>query len=88
MSKGATIGMTIIGGFFTGFVLQQTRLLVPWLDVFVVALCWTLALFSGFAVIFVTADWNFIPTGIIIIPIVGGLLTGAIGSSITFWKIH
>jgi hypothetical protein len=91
MARGAIIGMTIggiLGGFFTAVVLQQTRLLVPWLDVFFVALGWTLALFSGFAVIFVTADWNVIPMGLVIIPIVGGLLTGAIGSSIMFWKIH
>jgi hypothetical protein len=91
MGRGAIIGMTIggiLGGFFTALVLQQTRLLIPWLDVFSVTLGWTLALFSGFAVIFVTLDWNFIPMGMFIVPIIGGLLTGAIGSSIMFWKIQ
>jgi hypothetical protein len=67
-------------------VLQQTRLLVPWVDVFVVALGWTVAIFSGFALIFFSPE--IIPMGIIFVPIIGGLLTGAIGSSIMLWKMH
>ncbi|BAZ38496.1 hypothetical protein NIES4101_44330 [Calothrix sp. NIES-4101] len=91
MSRGAIIGMTIggiIGGFFTALVLQQTRLLGSWLDFFIVTFGWTLALFSGIGIIFVSDNWNFIPMSIIIMPIIGGLLTGAVGSSIMFWKIH
>jgi hypothetical protein len=89
MTRGVIIGMTIgamLGGFFTALLLQQTRLLVPWVDVFIVALGWTVAIFSGFALIFFSTE--IIPMGIIFVPIIGGLLTGAIGSSIMFWKMH
>ncbi|AKG20716.1 hypothetical protein [Calothrix sp. 336/3] len=91
MGRGVIIGMTIggiLGGFFTALLLQQTRILVSWLDICFVALGWTIALFSGFAFIFLPGDWNFIPMGIMISPIIGGLLIGAIGSSIMFWKMH
>jgi hypothetical protein len=91
MGRGVIFGMTIggiLGGFFTAIVLQQTRLLVSWQDVFFVAFGWALAVFSGVAIIFLPPDVNSIPAGFITVPIIGGLLTGGIGSSIMFWKIN
>lgn len=91
MRFGTIIGMTVggsLGGFFTAVTLKEVGLLISWADILLVALGWTIAILSGFIFTGVSMQWNFIPMGLVTMPPIGGLLTGAIGSSIMFWKIR
>jgi hypothetical protein len=91
VSRGVIIGIAIgciLAGFFTALVLRQSGLLIQWSNVFFVTFGWALALLVGIGFIFTALNWNFIPMGLILVPIIGGLITGAIGGSVMFGQLR